>query len=324
MTYLKIIISTFLSLILSMNTLYGTEKNMHTGENQLIAKAGNSEIFFKELLGGSSPENFKDFIKEQLELEKKFVPEITVKIDDNLLNKMSFQIQILGLQKKLKEIVDKEILKKDIDKIVSEDNIKSHFAKRRGDSDSSGNERLFLHHKSLMDAYNYLDQLPKSDDSIKKAYDKFLINVWNKSGKKPADYGLQLWKSYAYNERMRRIISDDYKYYHNLLSGKITEEMKDKVRKKLILMEPERISNYILCECSIGDEKVKKYLDEKSKSGKTDKDFEQEVIDKWYLEELKKLGCELYTDKYGTLEEIMAFKEKELEKLLLEAPAPSN
>ncbi len=272
------------ALALSIHLLQAGDKD----GDVLLVKIGDISIFSDILEAPkiSKLPSLKESIIEELQ-KSNTSPGKNLEINEELLDKTVCQIQKIILQKKLKDIVDDKVLKNHIKEIVPDSEIESLFAQQS--SKNKEKDAGYLCSKALMNAYEYLDQHPNQGNAIEEAYDKFLSNTMCRKNR---DKGIATWKSYVAAPGARKMFTEKHKEIESIFSGNITEEMKSKKREYYFSLDTgstSRKNAYILNQCAKTDEKVKSYLSEKS-SGKENKNYEQEIIDNWYLNELEKLS----------------------------------
>jgi len=286
--------------LIFVSSLIVAEENKQ--EKIPVAKLCNTVIYEEDILGKDP----KDFLAEEIETEEKLTG-VKLKNKEELVDKLIFQLRALGLQNMLKRIVDQNVLKKHIDEIVSEQDLETYFAKKQNKKDNLGDKKMYLYDKSIMDAYEYLDQHPNDKNAIEDAYDKFLAQTMGKW--KTKEQALGLWESYVKAPGAREMMKREFNESQSLYLGVVTKKTKIKTRELLFDTDVSKRYAFILRQCAASDEKVKSYLESKGKSGKKDEKYEQTIINEWYLKEMEKLGCELYVKDLGTLKDIIFHSE---------------
>jgi len=235
--------------------------------SDLIAELGEVKIYKKDI-----PSDDKAVI-----IYAKQVCNINIDEKDKAkIEELRKTVETSFLNLRIREMADKQLREKYFDRVVSEQDIannKSTYANAdriRADAN-----------EALIKAWEYMDT-SNEDDKVNIAYEKFL----------KGESTLTHWQHNNANPAYRKFV---YKEVENAKKGI------DPIQKRILFAQ--KIPEFILKDAAEKDPAVKKYLSERKT--KPDVKYELEINSKWMAEELKKLGLKLYTDEYGSLEDIL-------------------
>jgi len=177
------------------------------------------------------------------------------------------------------------------DEILSKEELDAKLENIKSEKGGNADKAMLNFNEKLKNAYDYMEK-HHGANAAKEAYEKYLT---------PLKISLYSWECMLKNPDHKSYTFKQVAEYGARLSGVLTPEIVREEKERLL---DEKLPEFVLKKMKEYDKSVAEYLQNKEKTGQRDKKFEDNKYMEWLSNQALK-DAKLYTDKYGTLREIL-------------------